>query len=203
MPLFPFDEDHDRGLVLASNGQWTTVAYSHWHSEGERLAYELRKTSPVLLEIWVFDSDIWGYRLQEAGQLVASFNSNPRYFGGPPELELPVNGDPRLLCQAIGRPELTSEIERIQSKRAVFKERVAERFCQAIGADVAGLDYHVLSDSGIEPGQPVRLGGFDVEVLHFRRADALSARPQQLHEVRIIVPPCRRRSIPRRPKCNC
>ena len=37
--LFPFEEDFDRGLVLASNGQWTTVAYSHWHTEGERLAY--------------------------------------------------------------------------------------------------------------------------------------------------------------------
>ena len=125
-----------------------------------------------MLEIWVYDSDIWGYRLQEAGRLVASFNSNPRYFGGPPELEMSANGDPWRLCEAIGRPELAPEIERIQSQNAVFKERIAERFCQTLGVDVAGLDYHDLSGSGIEPAQPVHLAGFDVEALHFRHANA-------------------------------
>jgi hypothetical protein len=189
VPLFPFDENNDRGLVLAFDGQWTTVAYSHWDSEGERLAFELKKIFPVILEIWVYDSDIWGYRLQEAGKLVASFNSNPRYFGSPPELELPVNGDPRLLCEAIGRPELAQEIKRLQSLRAVFKEQIANRFCQTLGVDLAGVDYHDLSDSGVEAGPPVCLGGFNVEMLHFRRASADAARPLHLHDIRIVVPP--------------
>jgi lysophospholipase L1-like esterase len=56
----------------------------------DRLVFELNKLRKPLLELWVYDSDIWGYRLRNAGRLVASFNTNPTYFGRPPEPDLPI-----------------------------------------------------------------------------------------------------------------
>lgn len=187
--LFPFEEEDDRGLVIAWNERWTTVAYSHWFQEGERLAFELKKASPLLLEVWVYDSDLWGYRLLRSGRLVASFNSKPRYFGGPPDLELPANGDPRLLCEALGQPELAAEVARLQRRWAVFSETIAERFCQTLGVRAAAASYQDFADAGLSPGRRFHAGSFEVEMLRFRRGSALNAPPQNLQILGLNVPP--------------
>lgn len=187
--LFPFEEEDDRGLVIAWNGRWTIVAYSHWSQEGERLAFELKKASPVIVEVWVYDSDIWGYRLLQSGRLVASFNSRPRYFGGPPDLELPANGDPELLCEAIGQPDRAADVARIQRRRAVFSGVIASSFCQRLGMLPAAAGYGDYESAGLQPGRRFHAGGFEIEMLRFRRGTALNARPQNLHILGLNVPP--------------
>ena len=76
--LFPLDAETERRVLLSENQDWTIVAYSHELEEGDRLVFELKKLRKPLLELWVYDSDIWGYASrpcrtasrQEAGRRV-------------------------------------------------------------------------------------------------------------------------------------
>jgi hypothetical protein len=186
--LFPFDPVTERGLVLSENGDWTIVAYSHEMEEGDRLVFELNKLRKPLLELWVYDSDIWGYRLHNAGRLAASFNSNPRYFGGPAELDLPQNGDPELLCEVCELATDGRRIAAIQLQRAVFAESVAERFCVELGAEPAALDHRDFEDLPIEPGQVVTAGGFRIERLLFARLEEARKTTLRLHDAVVRSP---------------
>jgi hypothetical protein len=187
--LFPLDAETERRIVLSENQDWTIVAYSHEREEGDRLVFELKKLRKPLLELWVYDSDIWGYRLHNDGRLVASFNSNPRYFGGAPELDLPHNGDPQLLCEVCELGTDGSRIAAIQRRRAVFAESVAERFCVELGAEPAILDHCDFEDLPIEPGQIVTAGGFRIECLSFARQSDAARKPiVRLHDAIIRSP---------------
>ena len=95
-PLFALD-DSERGVFLFSNSKWVVVLYSQMEAEGERLRHELTKLQVPLLEVWVHDSDIWGYDLYDDENLVVSFNSNPNYFGFGSQLPLspPLSPSPR------------------------------------------------------------------------------------------------------------
>jgi hypothetical protein len=182
--LFPFDPETERGIVLSESQDWTVVAFSHSFEEGDRLVFEFTKLQEPLLEMWVYDSDIWGYRLHNARRLVASFNSKPRYFGGPPELELPQNGDPELLCELCELGTAPARLAAIERRRAVFAESVAERFCAELGAEPAALDYNDFEEASIEPGQTVTAGGFRIERLLFARSNGAAARSgPRLHDL--------------------
>ena len=187
--LFPFDPETERGIVLAETSDWTTIAFSHRFEEGDRLVFELKKLEKPLLEVWVHDSDIWGYRLHDSGKLVASFNSNPRYFGGTPELDLPQNGDPELLCEVCDLSVEPGTIASIQGKRAVFKERVAERFCAQIGADAAAYDYRDFDEVRLEPGRHTTTDGTEIERMYFvRSGTSRESTGRVLHEIVLHVP---------------
>ena len=191
--LFPFDPETERGIVLAETSDWTTVAFSHAFEEGDRLVFELKKLEKPLLEVWVHDSDIWGYRLHDSGRLVASFNSNPRYFGGPPELELPQNGNPELLCEVCDLSVEPGTIASIQGKRAVFKERIAERFCAEIGAETAAYDYQDFDEVRLEPGPHTTTDGTEIERTYFVRCGkSRESTGLALHEIVLHVPPAPR-----------
>jgi len=187
--LFPFDPETERGVVLSETPDWTTVAFSHGFEEGDRLVFELKKLDRPLLEVWVFDSDVWGYRLHESGKLVASFNSTPRYFGGPPELELPRNGDPELLCDVCGLAVEPRRIASIQRKWAVFKEGIAERFCDEIGAEAATCDYRDFDEVRLESGQYSTGDGTKIERMFFvRGSNSRQASARSLHEIVLRAP---------------
>jgi hypothetical protein len=187
--LFPFDVETERGVVLSETPDWTTIAFSHGFEEGDRLVFELKKLNKPLLEVWVFDSDVWGYRLHESGKLVASFNSTPRYFGGPPDLELPRNGDPELLCEMCDLSVEPRKIASIQRKWAVFKEGVAERFCDEIGAEAAVCDYRDFDEVRLEAGQYTTADGTRIERMFFvRGGKSRQSFAPSLHEIVFRVP---------------
>lgn len=187
--LFPFDPETERGVVLAETSDWTTIAFSQWFEEGDRLVFELKKLDKPLLEVWVFDSDVWGYKLHDSSGLVASFNSNPRYFGCPPELDLPKNGDPELLCEVCDLSVEPGKIASIQGKRAVFKESVAERFCDEIGAAAAVCAYRDFDEVRLEPGRHTTDDGTKIERMFFVRSDrSRQSSARSLHEIVLRVP---------------
>ena len=187
--LFPFDPETERGVVLTETSDWLTIAFSHGFEEGDRLVFELKKLDKPLLEAWVFDSDVWGYRLHDSGKLVASFNSRPRYFGGPPELELPRNGDPELLCEVCDLPVEPRKIASIQGRWAVFSEGIAERFCAEIGAEAAACDYRDFDEVQLEPGQYTTADGTKIERLFFvRRNYSRRSSAGSLHEIVFRAP---------------
>src|SRR5205809_4093922 len=140
-PLFECDAETERGLCLFASDRWVVLLYSHMDTEGPRLLHELGKLNRPLLRVWVHDSDLWGYDLHQDEELVASFNSHPHYFGYAEELPLPANGDPALLCELCPVEAGAEAIARIQRGRALFKEVICRRFCQAIGAAPAGFGY--------------------------------------------------------------
>jgi hypothetical protein len=187
--LFPFDAETERGAVLSETPDWAILAFSHAYEEGDRLVFELNKLRKPLLEIWVFDSDIWGYRLHDSGQLVASFNSNPRYFGGPEELELPKNGDPELLRTVCELPVDAGQIAALQRQRAVFSESVSERFCIGIGAEAAAYDYQDFEELRLAPGKHDTAGGVSVDCMFFvRRSASRQTSAPRLHDIALRAP---------------
>ncbi|NLY00163.1 MAG: hypothetical protein GXY83_29035 [Rhodopirellula sp.] len=191
-PLFPFDPETERGVVLSETSGWIIVAFSHAYEEGDRLVFKLNKLHKPLLEVWVYDSDIWGYRLHDSSELVASFNSKPRYFGGPADLELARNGDPERLCEICQLGIEARQIAKLQRKWAVFAENVAERFCIEIGADTAAYDYQDFEELRLAPGQYITAGGIKIDRMFFVRRTSSDRQPAlRLHEILLRAPPSR------------
>jgi hypothetical protein len=167
--LFELDPDEERGLCLFSKGSRVVVLYSHVFQEGERLRFELTRPEWPLLKVWVYDSDVWGYRLFDDGVPTSDFCSNPRYFGHWGEEDLPpgVTDDPELLCRALDLGPVEGTIAALQRKRAVFKEFVCRKFCQAIGAEPACHDYRDLD--GLPSPLSATAVGWRID--HFRFAE--------------------------------
>ncbi len=173
--LFTEKNEDERALCLISNANWTVVLYREAFEEGDRLLSELLGW-PVLLEVVIADSDVWAYDLIEDGNLTASFNSNPHYFGGD-EQKLPLNGDPERLCRALGLEGLEARIGRLQKKRSLFSDFPCQAFCQLIGASAGALHFNDFDfrNSG-SPG-PKELAGWRVETLFFERRRPFGEEP--------------------------
>ena len=61
-------------MFLLTRGRWCIVVYSRSFDEGDRLRREL-DGFPVWLELWIADSDAWGYTLFEQHEATAAFAS--------------------------------------------------------------------------------------------------------------------------------
>jgi hypothetical protein len=199
-PLFPFSEweavmgsesgaSDERGFFLLWNAQWTVALFSHMTTEGPRLLFELGRTKHPVLKTWVHDSDLWGYELHREGELLAAFNSNPRYFGAEEPPALSQNGDPVLVCQVCGLATLETEIATLQRGRAVFIDGICRRFCTVIGAAAAGYGYRDLKEHGLDVPLPRTIGEFQVEHLYFVRRGLRPEPPPDLHRLPIRPPP--------------
>jgi len=112
-PPIEIDDQTQRGAFIYWNKRWTILLYSEY-GEFERLGYELAKLKRPILFLWLHDSDLWGYQVELDRRAIASFNSNPTYFGKAEETELPTNGDPELLCETFGLPGKEGEIRKLQ-----------------------------------------------------------------------------------------
>lgn len=134
-----------RGLVLTENDRGVAIAYSDVWTEGDRLIFELHRLAPTVLECWLHDSDLWGYRLFREGETIASFCSNPRYFGGEQHdedaIRLGRNGDARLLTETLGFPEKEQALRDLQTTRRAFAESLTDDFADLIEAPALALDY--------------------------------------------------------------
>lgn len=175
-----FGGGDERGVFLLSNGRWTVALYSHMIAEGDRLLFELGRTPDPVLRTWVHDSDLWGYKLHKDGDLLAEFNSDPRYFDEEAAAE-PVSGDPTLVCAVCGLGGLETELATLQRGRALFMEGISRRFCALIGAAPAGFGYRDLAECGLDTPGPRTLGGFQVEHLYFRRGGPAAEPLPDLH----------------------
>jgi len=79
-PLIEIDDETQRGAFVYWNKRWTILLFSEY-GEFERLGYELAKLKRPILFLWLHDSDLWGYQVEFDRHTIASFNSNPTYFG--------------------------------------------------------------------------------------------------------------------------
>jgi hypothetical protein len=165
-PLFELAAD-ERGLCLFSNGEWVIVLYNQMTREGERLIHELGKLDVPILEAWVHDSDVWGYELHRDGELVASFNSNPHYFGRFAQQSLPVNGDVATLCEVCRLSGLEQQLAGIQITRALFAEGICQQFCTAINAAPLAMDYQMIRELGLTGPIAMDVASFQMESLYF------------------------------------
>lgn len=130
--LMDSDEDDTRNTFIISNRLWTAVIYSEAFKEGDRLLKVL-DGFPTVLEVWIADSDVWGYELYETGELTVSFNSNPGYFGRE-ELKMPQNGDAPRLCRALGISGKVNLVRAAERRRSLFSDIPCEKFCHIIEA---------------------------------------------------------------------
>lgn len=174
-PLFDDFAADERYLCLVSNQEWTIVLYSEAFLEGDRLLEELRNWR-IIMEVTIADSDIWRYDLFEDGELTASFNSNPRYFGGNDQ-KLPQNGDPERLCRVLGLRGREADIRQCQRTRLLFSDFPCRSFCLVLGASAGALHPGDFDFRFIGSGAPAEIAGWRIEPLRFERRRPLGEEP--------------------------
>lgn len=182
-PLFVDRNDDERSACLVSNKEWAVILYSEAFTEGDRLLSVLHNW-PVVLEVIIADSDVWGYDLIEGGELTASFNSNPHYFGGD-DRKLPQNGDPERLCRVLGLEGRESDIRRCQNKKSFFSDFPCRSFCRLIGASTGALHHADFDFRNVGPDVPREIEGWRIETLFFEKRRQLGEEPpgQILHSL--------------------
>ncbi len=177
---FEIDEEIERGFFLVWDARWAIVLHSHYE-EMERLALELGGLGHPVLGLWLHDSDIWGYELSRDGEVVSAFHSNPRYFG-PAEAPLGPN-DIDALADVTGVE--AAAIRDLQSRRAVFKERVCEAFARRLGIAPAASQYAYRFDGEIA----LEDASFHAIHRRFRLRDRARLEGFALHAIRARATP--------------
>jgi len=175
-PLFKCDhhEDQERLGFIFSNADWSILIYSESFPEGDRILAEL-DDFPALLEIWIGDSDHWGYALYEKGSFSAGCTLNREHAESsskPPA----TSKDAEKICRILGFEHHLAKVKRIQRGWHIFSEVPCERFCQAIGAIPA-----ILTAKDIEYWNAGRLdsrelAGWKIEPLLFEKRKLLGYR---------------------------
>lgn len=127
--LFDRPSEEERGVVIASDGAWTIAAFDR-REEEDRFVHELRALGASLLETWVYDSDEWGYRLEEGGREIESFDTLEKQQSSALEI-----------CRVAGCPERVAEIRKVFASKRVFAERALNRFVTQLGVPGAAYDY--------------------------------------------------------------
>src|SRR5581483_9791432 len=186
VPIFECDKENERCLFLISNSQWTAIFYSHFQ-DFSRLRYELGKLNSAILEVWVYDSDAWGYRIFESRRVTDSFYYPRSSRIGDEEPGQPEHGDVSFLCETFELDRsVRGRLLSIMRSRAVFKEHLLERFCEAIGVPVAGVDYRDLTEQWLGRVVPSQVGTLRIERLFFSREGHERSVPRvQLHAFRV------------------
>lgn len=162
-PITALDTARERGIRIAWKDD-VVVVLGDTLQELDRQAFELRKLGRPLLDLWMHDSDIWGYQLWHERRIVSAFHSNPTYFGEREPEQGP--NDVEALCRLVGRGE-PEAIQRIQRKKAIMAEGLSQEFATAIGADAAATQYRYAGEV-FESWPP---DGWQAEHLWFREHD--------------------------------
>jgi len=131
-PLFECAKDEERCAFLFSNKEWTVLIYNEAFQEGDRILTEF-DDYPALIEVWIGDSDHWGYALYEKGEFSAGCTLNQDYEAKnsqPPASPT----DAEKICKILGFESRLAQVKKTQRKRHLFADVPCENFCQTIGA---------------------------------------------------------------------
>jgi len=139
-PLFHSLDDLERAAFVGSNARGTVVLLSA-PDETERFLWELRRLGVPSLRLWLLGSDVWGYSLVEDDAVVATFSSNPDYYGQGKGPGGDPRGDPERVARLFGVPAKARELARLQRKRKLFAEEIVEAFCAVLGVRMAAASY--------------------------------------------------------------
>jgi len=186
-PRFECDRENERCVFLVTGAKWTAILFSHAMEEGKRLQFELGKLRLPTAQVWVFDSDHWGWRIFRDRKVVDAFYSHPTAEIGDEEANQPTDGDPSIFCETFDLPAgKAGDLAVIQRARAIFKEKLLERFCAAIGASGAALDFRDLATEYLGFDANRDLDGVTLRRLCFTRDGYDGGTPSfRLHELRI------------------
>lgn len=176
-PLFSCDrnEDLERLAFLFSNEDWAILIYSESFPEGDRILAEL-DDFPAILEVWIGDSDDWGYALYEKGNFTAGCTLHRDYAGlgsKPPA----TSEDTIKICQILGLENRLADVKKARRGWHVFADVPCERFCQAIGAlpaTLAAKDIEHWNDGRLESREAA---GWRIEPFLFEKRKLLGDRP--------------------------
>jgi hypothetical protein len=160
-------DDYSR-VVIFHNDEWTIILHNQPFQPVDSVESVLTDLDAPLLKTWVYDSDLWGYELRVDGQLRASYNSNPKYFGVATDQPLPKNGDPDELAAALGMPELAKKIAEAQGGKSVFAEFRAEKFASALGALPLIFETELVPPY-LRTDPKLTAGGYQVVVLDYAK----------------------------------
>lgn len=170
-PLFESDPSFERTVLSFGDEQNATVAYSELVEE-DRLLFELKKLGRPVLELWLHDSDVWGYELWEEDRIVSAFHSRPRYFG--PETPPRGPNDVERLCATLGRPEQAAAVRSAQAKRSLFADDTVRDFARCLGLPGHDGLFDVVDESApSEVPRPLRYARADDEGMETFDASAL------------------------------
>ncbi len=158
-PLFDCDKQDERCAFLFSSSQWTVLLYNSAFEEGDRVLSELSEF-PRVIEIWIGDSDDWGYALFESGNFSCGCTLNQEHASSASQPPATAE-DAAKLCDALGIPERFNAVLRAQRKRHLFADVPCEKFCQAIEAEPA-----IFTAGDIEQWNAGRLESCDVAGWH-------------------------------------
>lgn len=184
--LFDLDGEQERCAYLIWNDRWTLVFFSKYEEE-RRLIREIQTWSPVLLYVWVQDSDVWGYDLFDADGFAGTFNSDPRgyrsFVDDDPAAPRPA-ADPEEVCDRLGLGGHVADLRRIHRLRASFQEDACWELCRLIGAEPALTSYDDLERGAVES-----LDGWQVEKMFFVRRGSrrVAGATPDLHQLRLVV----------------
>lgn len=169
--VFETDSEEERSAFLVSNAEWTVLIYSEAFPEGDRLLSVFEDFETVV-EVWIGDSDDWGYALFQGGKwrAGASLSEDHASVSSDPPASA---ADAEMLCVALGKPEQAAAIRRVQKKRRLFADVPCQEFCDIIGAIPATLtcgDFEGWNAGRLEART---VAGWRVEPLMFERRKPL------------------------------
>lgn len=152
---------HERAISVTPGRGCVAVGTSA-PEEYPRLQFELKKVSRRWLDLWLADSDAWGYTLHRDGRAVAGFHSAPGTFGVEDRPEAPV--DVEAVAEALGDASLADEVRATHTKHGwVFADAGADAFLVLLGLD------RLVGASSLGAFGPQLLGPGAAPPLYFRR----------------------------------
>lgn len=176
-PLAKGPEQEEPTVFLLTRGRWSIVVYSRSFDEGDRLRREL-DSFPVWMELWIADSDAWGYTLFERHEATAMFASRSE-FAPEAFADSEANGGVERVCEVLGLSPQLGELRRIERQRGIFADSAFDRFCAVLGIEASNLTANDLWDACAARSGDLELRGWNVRALWFQRARNGSAQEHQ------------------------
>lgn len=186
-PLAPGTDDDEPVAFVLERGRWSVVVYSRSFDEGDRLRREL-DSFPIWLELWIADSDAWGYTLFERHEATAQYASRPGLApDGAGEIESAAGIEH--VAGVLGLSEQLNELRRIERQRGLFADDAFDRFCAVLGLEEANLTADELRDACAARPDVIDLRGWKVRALWFERTQGGAS---EIHQPRLHRLPLRR-----------
>ena len=176
-PLLSLHKDDERIAFLFSNEKWTIIVYSEAFLEGDRILTEL-DDHPAVLEIWIGDSDHWGYALYEKGDFSAGCTLNKNYqesSSNPPASK----ADAEKVCKILGLENQARQVKKAQRKWHLFSDVPCKRFCEIIGVLPAVLPAKDIVGWNAGRLESCNVAGWQIDPLLFEKRKLFGSRDHE------------------------